>query len=127
VFLLLYAGRVAKEKNIGMLLRAFKAVMEKLPGTRLMIAGEGPYEDACKEKAHELGIKDGVLFTGVLSHTDIARAYHTANIFVFPSVTDTQGLVVCEALTTGLPCVAVRAGGIPEVIDDGKSGILTKN
>lgn len=126
-FLLLYVGRVAREKNLGLLLRAFKVVRKEHPKARLMIVGSGPYEEECKAIARSTRISDSVIFSGMLSHSNVDRAYHAADAFVFPSITETQGLVVCEALTAGLPCIAVRAAGTPEVVDDGVDGLLTGN
>jgi len=126
-FVLLYVGRIAREKNVGLLLRAFRAVHERHPEARLMIVGSGPYEQASRRLSETLQIGDDVLFTGMLSREEISEVYGGADAFVFPSVTETQGLVVCEALTAGLPCVAVRAAGIPEVIEDGVDGFLTEN
>lgn len=127
VFLMLYVGRVAKEKNLGLLLDAFMTVHASHPSTRLMIVGSGPDEQSCRTRAGELGISDFVHFTGMLGRSEVERAYSAADLFAFPSVTETQGLVICEALTAGLPCVAVRAAATPEVIQDGTDGLLTPN
>jgi glycosyltransferase involved in cell wall biosynthesis len=124
-FLLLYVGRVAREKNLGLLLRAFKTVRESHPDARLMIVGSGPHEQASLNLARALGIGDGVTFAGMLGREKVARVYSAADAFVFPSVTETQGLVICEALTAGLPCIAVRAAGTPEVVEEGVDSLLT--
>ena len=126
-FLFLYVGRIAREKNIGLLLRAFKRIREKHPQARLMVVGSGPYEPASRRLCRMLGIEDSVVFAGMLSRADVAQVYSAADAFVFPSLTETQGLVVCEALTAGLPCVAVRAAATPEVLEDGIDGFLTDN
>jgi 1,2-diacylglycerol 3-alpha-glucosyltransferase len=126
-FLLLYVGRVAREKNLGLLLQAFAVVKQKHPQCRLMIAGSGPCEQDYREMAGDLGVADSVIFTGMLSRAKIDKAYGAADLFVFPSMTETQGLVACEALVAGLPCVAVRAAANPEVMQDGVDSILTTN
>jgi glycosyltransferase involved in cell wall biosynthesis len=92
-----------------------------------MIVGSGPYESACRVLAKTLRIDEGVTFMGMLKRDDVWRAYSAADAFVFPSVTETQGLVVSEALTAGLPCVAVRAAGTPDIVEDGVDGFLTDN
>lgn len=126
-FLLLYVGRIAREKNLGLLLRAFKSIQSRYPEARLMMVGSGPYEQTCKTLARNIGIGDGIKFPGMLSRDDVNRVYAAADTFVFPSITETQGLVICEALSAGIPCVAVRAAGIPEVVEEGVDGLLTTN
>jgi glycosyltransferase involved in cell wall biosynthesis len=126
-FLLLYVGRIAREKNLGLLLESFKEVQKKNPEIRLMIVGSGPYEQASHDLADSLGVRENVIFAGMLSREDVERVYSAADVFVFPSVTETQGIVLCEALTAGLPCVAVRAAGTPEVLEDGVDSLLTDN
>lgn len=126
-FLLLYVGRVAKEKNLGLLLNAFKAIKEKHAEAMLMIVGSGPYERFMQAQSRQLGIDNSVRFVGMLERDVVAKIYNSADAFVFPSLTETQGLVVCEALSVGLPVVAVRAAGTPEVVDDGIDGLLTDN
>ncbi|MEN6372634.1 MAG: glycosyltransferase [Armatimonadota bacterium] len=126
-YLLLYVGRVAREKNLGLLLRSFKSIRSKYPKARLMIVGSGPYESACRVLAKTLRVDNSITFMGMLKRDDVWRAYCAADTFVFPSVTETQGLVLSEALTAGLPCVAVRASGTPDVIENEVDGFLTDN
>lgn len=126
-FVLLYVGRIAREKNLGLMLRAFQIVKQRYPHCRLMIAGSGPYEEDCMALAGNLGVADSVIFTGLLPRDELDKAYGLADLFVFPSMTETQGLVACEALVAGLPCVAVRAAANPEVMEDGVDSILTQN
>jgi len=126
-FLLLYVGRIAKEKNLDLLLNAFDIIKRNHSQTRLMLVGGGPYGQVSARKAQELGLRDSIHFLGMLDRSVAAKTYAAADVFVFPSITETQGLVICEALASGLPCVAVRAAGTPEVIEDGVDGILTEN
>jgi glycosyltransferase involved in cell wall biosynthesis len=126
-FLLLYVGRVAKEKNLSLLIKAFELVRAKHDKARLMVVGSGPDQAASEKLAASLGLSDTVKFTGMLSRDTVAGIYSAADAFVFPSTTETQGLVVCEALTTGLPCVAVRAAATPEVLEEGVDSLLTEN
>lgn len=126
-FLLLYVGRIAREKNLGLLLKSFKEIRGRHPNTRLMVAGSGPYESACRMLAKTLRIDENITFSGMLSQGDVRKAYSAADLFVFPSLTETQGLVLSEALTAGLPCVAVRAAGTPDILDDGVDGFLADN
>ncbi len=126
-FTLLYVGRLAREKNLEMLIRAFKRVAKKHKDARLMLVGEGPYESECREMVAKQGLGKQVVFVGPVLMTDVAKYYLAADLFVFASDSDTQGLVLWEALQAGLPCVAVRAGGAPEMLVDGEDSLLAAN
>lgn len=123
--LLLYVGRIAREKNLDMLLRAFASVRAAAPQTRLLLVGGGPALGEVKAQAASLGLQDSVQFVGMLRRSEIDPLYAAADLFVFPSTTETQGIAICEALSAGLPVVAVNAGGIPENIQSGVDGFLT--
>ncbi|KAA6457289.1 glycosyltransferase family 1 protein [Acidobacteria bacterium AB60] len=114
--LLLYVGRLSPEKN----LESLKPMLQELPGARLALVGDGPHRRQLE--AHFKGLP--VVMAGFLRGVELAEAYASADIFVMPSRTETLGLVVLEAMSSGLPVVAARAGGIPEMIDDGVSGRL---
>lgn len=125
--LLVYVGRVALEKNLRMLLDTFSEVKQRFPDARLMIVGGGPILDRFKVDVEALGLAGSVTFTGMLPQEEVWEINRAADVFTFPSMTETQGLAVCEALCTGLPCVVVNAGGAPEVLDDGVDGYLVPN
>jgi len=114
--LLLYVGRLSPEKEIERLLPIVKAV----PGARLALIGDGPHRRTLQH--HFAGLP--VFMPGFLEGNELAAAYASGDIFVMPSRTETLGLVVLEAMASGLPVVAARAGGIPEMIEDGESGFL---
>lgn len=126
-FLLLYVGRIAREKNLRMLLTAFKTVSERDAHAKLLLVGGGPALAETKAFAEELGLGDKAEFMGMLKRQDIAPIYGAADAFAFPSTTETQGIAICEALSAGLPVVAVNAGGIPENIEPGADGFLTND
>ncbi len=126
-FLLLYVGRVAREKNLRMLLTAFQAVASAHARARLLVVGGGPALGETRRYAQALGLGDALEFTGMLTRREIDPIYAAADAFVFPSTTETQGIAICEAMSAGLPVVAVNAGGIPEDVDDGVDGFLTNN
>jgi len=126
-FLLLYAGRIAREKNLRMLLRAFAAVAPTHPSARLLLVGGGPALAETKAFAASLGLGERVEFAGMLGRREIDPIYGAADVFVFPSTTETQGIAICEALSAGLPVVAVNAGGIPENLQHGVDGFLTND
>jgi glycosyltransferase involved in cell wall biosynthesis len=113
--LLIYVGRLGAEKNIEIL----KSVFE-VPGTRLAIVGDGPSRNELE------GAFSGTptIFTGILKGEDLAHAYATGDIFLFPSTTETLGMAMSEALASGLPVVAARSGATHEVVYDGETGLL---
>jgi len=122
---LLFVGRLGKEKNIGLLLESFKLVKNELKNTNLVLVGGGPQEEELRANAKSLGIGDSVFFTGLLSPEEVTNCYAGSDIFVFSSMTETQGLVIAEAKAAGLPVVAVGANGVTEMVEDGIDGYLT--
>ena len=125
--ILLYVGRLAPEKNLDLLLRAFALVMGKTSDTYLVLAGSGNSRRALENRARVLGIHRRTRFAGFLSRTKLDPLYQAADVFLFPSKTETQGLAVGEALAAGLPCVVVDAGGAPEAIRNGGDGFLVED
>jgi glycosyltransferase involved in cell wall biosynthesis/predicted metal-dependent phosphoesterase TrpH len=115
----LYAGRLTKEKGVELLADAFLAARERDPRLHLVLAGGGPEQDALRERLGE-----HASFLGWLAGEELARAYASADIFLFASRTDTFGQVVLEAQASGLPVVAVAEGGPLSLIEDGHSGRL---
>jgi glycosyltransferase involved in cell wall biosynthesis/predicted metal-dependent phosphoesterase TrpH len=115
----LYAGRLTREKGVDLLADAFVEARECDPRLRLVVAGGGPEEERLRER-----IGDNVRFLGWLKGDELATAYASADLFLFCSQTDTFGQVVLEAQASGLPVVAVDAGGPAELIADGRSGLL---
>lgn len=122
---LLFVGRLGKEKNVAFLIRSFHEVQAQYPGVRLVLVGKGPQENYLRQLCRNIGIEDKVIFTGVLPRQKIVHCYASADLFVFPSVTDTQGLVIGEAQATGLPVVAIRAFGPAEMVSHDEDGFLT--
>ncbi|OPY57341.1 MAG: Alpha-monoglucosyldiacylglycerol synthase [Pelotomaculum sp. PtaU1.Bin035] len=124
--ILLFVGRLGQEKNINFLMECFIIVSREISNTRLVLVGGGPEEEELKNRAKELGISEQVTFTGVLPPSDVVNCYAGSDIFVFSSVTETQGIVITEAKAAGLPVVAVAAYGVSEMIQDGIDGYLTE-
>ncbi|UCC68007.1 MAG: glycosyltransferase, partial [Armatimonadota bacterium] len=120
---LLYVGRLTKEKRLDLLLRAV-ARLRRTHEFRLCVVGSGPMEGSLRRLAQRLGISDRVIFCGSVPHEQMADYYSAADIFVFPSPTDTMGLVLVEAMSAGLPCVAVGKYGPGEVVIDGETGFV---
>lgn len=122
---LIFVGRLGQEKNIGFLLESFFLVNREINDTTLVLVGGGPEEEELKNKAAELGIGERVVFTGTLPPRDVINCYAGSDLFVFSSVTETQGIVITEAKAAGLPVVAVGAYGVSEMVEGGTDGYLT--
>jgi glycosyltransferase involved in cell wall biosynthesis len=121
---LLYAGRLAKEKRLDMLLRSV-ASLGRGRAFHLCVAGGGPMQEELRGLTDELGIADRVSFCGWVEHEKLSDYYAAADVFVFPSPADAMGIVLVEAMSVGLPCVAVDKYGPSEVVIDGLTGFLT--
>ncbi|HEX6733557.1 MAG TPA: glycosyltransferase [Azonexus sp.] len=120
----LFVGRVAHEKNIGFLLEALVAARRRCPGILLVVAGEGPAMGALKQQVAALGLRDAVQFIGYLDrHRELPDCYAAADVFVFASRTETQGLVLLEALAAGLPVIALAAMGTCDILAPGRGAI----
>jgi glycosyltransferase involved in cell wall biosynthesis len=114
--LLLYVGRVSAEKQIDRI----KPVLEAIPEARLAIVGDGPNREALQ--VHFAGTNTN--FVGYLQGLELASAYASADAFIFPSRTETLGLVLLEAMAAGCPVVAANSGGIPDIVTNGENGYL---
>ena len=117
----LYAGRLTKEKGVELLADAFLAARWRDPRLHLVLAGGGPEEQALRDR-----LGDHATFLGWLGGIDLARAYASADVFLFASETDTFGQVLLEAQASGLPVVAVGKGGPASLIESGATGLLTE-
>lgn len=114
--LLLYIGRLSAEKQI----ERIRPVLEALPGTRLALVGDGPY----RQQLERLFEGTPTTFVGYLAGEELASAYASGDAFLFPSSTETLGLVLLEAMAAGCPVVGTRRGGIPDIVSDGVNGFL---
>lgn len=123
--LLITVSRLAPEKRVDLVLRAFQQVMEA-SGAYLLVVGDGPSAGSLEALARELGIADRVRFTGALPHEGALEAMAGADLFVFASATETQGVVLVESMAAGVPVVAVGRAGAADVVRDGESGFLVE-
>jgi glycosyltransferase involved in cell wall biosynthesis len=113
----LFVGRVAHEKNIGFLLEMAAEAVKRRPDLLLLVAGEGPALAGLRAQAAQLGLDGAVRFTGYLDrHRDLPDCYAAADVFVFASRTETQGLVLLEAMAMGLPVVALAHMGTVDIL-----------
>lgn len=124
---LVYISRLAKEKNPDLMLDAFEILGGKYKDLKFLIVGGGPGESYVRKRAANSELRERIIITGMVKKSEVYDYLFCGHIFVFPSYTETQGLAVCEALAAGLPVVAVNAGGVPENIENGKTGFLTTN
>ena len=123
--ILLYVGRLAAEKNIATLVDAMPTVFRRFPHAHLWIVGDGDARPDIRRHIQRLGIGDRVRMWGALPRAEVDRYYAASDLFVFPSLTETQGLVVMEAMSYGLPVVVANGGGAPEPVEDGVNGWLS--
>jgi glycosyltransferase involved in cell wall biosynthesis len=114
--LLLYIGRLSAEKQI----ERIRPVLEAIPDARLALVGDGPHRQQLE--AHFSGLP--ATFVGYLTGEELASAYASGDAFVFPSSTETLGLVLLEAMAAGCPVVGANRGGIPDIVTDGVNGCL---
>lgn len=122
---LLYVGRLDKQKGIDFLLRAMPLIIRESPMVHLNIIGDGPEKEKLKKVAKELGIESNVFFVGWISNNGLEKYYKESTIVAVPSTLDEAfGLVGIEAMSVGRPVIASRVGGIPEWLEDGKTGFL---
>ena len=120
----LFVGRVAHEKNIAFLLDVVDLARESVPDILLVIAGEGPALAALRKSVHDRGLDGSVQFIGYLDRkTDLPACYAAADVFVFASRTETQGLVLLEAMAAGLPVVALSEMGTQDILEPGRGAI----
>ena len=122
--ILLYVGRVAYEKNLAFLFDVLQKVQEIEPKACLLMVGGGPYLEELKEKAKELQIEKSVCFTGYVPSKDVIYLYRMSQVFVFPSKTDTQGLVTIESMMAGLAVVAIGELGTVDVMQGNHGGFM---
>jgi len=120
--ILLYVGRLDREKNLEFLLDAVARIRAR--GTRLVLVGKGTRRATLEQAAATRGLGGRVEFPGSAGPETLAHWYRAADLFVFASTTETQGLAALEAMASGLPVVAIRASGVEEAVIDGVSGLL---
>lgn len=119
---LLYVGRISREKNLDLLADVFQSLLCSISDVCLIVVGDGPYKEEMQEKLKGWP----VVFTGYLEGDELASAYASCDLFVFPSTTDTFGNVVMEAQASGLPVIVTDAGGPQENLINGETGLVVR-
>lgn len=121
---LLFVGRIAREKNLDLLLDSLVLLCRRLPGVKLLLAGDGPYRPSLERAVIARGLSPWVRCLGWVSHDRIQTVYLAADLFMSTSLTETQGLAPLEAMAAGCPVVVARGPGVVELIADGRSGLI---
>jgi glycosyltransferase involved in cell wall biosynthesis len=118
---LLYVGRVSREKDLDLLADAYRRLRNEGLPVQLFVVGQGPYSQAFAASLPE------AVFTGYLRGEELARAYASADVFLFPSTTDTFGNVIIEAQASGVPVVVSDSGGPKELVQNNENGLITRS
>lgn len=124
---LLYLGRLGPEKRVDLILESVAMMKhiglpEPLRDFHVILAGDGQCRHDLEVQTAELGIQNRVTFTGMIPPAEVGNWYSASDIFVFPSALETQGMVLLEAMTMGLPCITVNEGGASEMVVEGETG-----
>jgi len=125
--LLVYVGRLGWEKNLRLLLESFAIVHREFPDACLLMVGDGPARKGLRRLAHELKVGHRMVTTGYVDRDRLPAYYSIADLFAFPSATETQGLVTIEAMLCGTPVVGVDEMGSAEVMAGERGGLLASN
>ena len=120
---LLYVGRVSKDKDLDFLLQVHRALLEKGEEVNLMIVGDGPYLKDLQAAAKK---QDRIHFAGRMGYRQLPEVYSAADLFIFPSTTDTFGMAVLEAQSCGVPALVSDQGGPQEIVEDHQTGFVVK-
>ncbi|MBN1332949.1 MAG: glycosyltransferase [Synergistales bacterium] len=123
-FLVGYVGRLAPEKNLEFLATSARTFMSRNTDSYFLVVGSGPSSRKIRDIFRTGGIEDRLYLAGTLENEELVNAYHSMDVFIFASRSETQGMVLAEAMATGLPVVALDAPGVREVVRDGKNGKL---
>jgi glycosyltransferase involved in cell wall biosynthesis len=124
----LSVGRLYARKGLFTLIESMPSVIRKFRNAKFIISGKGQSDEMKKLVAHaaKLGVKDNIVFTGYYPDKKLPRLYQAADVFAFSTFYENLPFAILEALSSGLPVVTTKVGGIPEVIEDGKNGFLVE-
>jgi len=122
--LLIVLTRLTAEKNVEFLLECAIEVLKKNQRVKFLICGEGDLEDSLRLRAKKSGFGERIIFTGIIPDEEKRNYYASGDVFVYASKSETQGMILTEAMYAGLPIVAVRATGVRDIVEDGETGFL---
>ena len=118
-------GYLLPEKGQELAVRALATARLNFPSARLLLAGDGPCRSSLEKLTRDLKLEDAVIFGGFIE--DVAQVYAALDAFIFPSLAEPLGTSLLAAMAWGLPVVAVSSGGVPEYVEDGRTGLLAAN
>ena len=128
--MLLFVGRLAEKKGVAYLIAAMESILVDFPKCKLIIVGDGPEKAVLLQQSQQLGISGSIIFAGSVPNSSLPSFYKAADVFVLPSIVDSTGdteglgVVLLEAIAAGTPVVASNVGGIPDIIINGRTGLL---
>lgn len=126
-FTVLGVGRLEKVKGYRYLIEAFQKIKKEIPESRLMLIGDGSEKENLKREAEALRLEDSVEFLGEIAHDALPHYYHRADVFIMPSLAEGFGITALEAMAAGLPVVVTKVGGLLDIVENEKTGILVKS
>jgi len=119
-----HVGRLAQEKNLGYLAEGVALFLKRVPAAKFLVVGDGPARDEFKATFDQHGVGDRLILAGKRTGRVLREAYRAMDAFAFTSLSETQGMVIAEAMAAGLPVVALNASGVREVVSDGQNGFM---
>jgi glycosyltransferase involved in cell wall biosynthesis len=125
--LMVYTGRLAPEKNLSFLLKAFRGVAEAIPNAHLLLVGDGPEREKLEEQAFESGIGEHIHFVGRVDYDDLPAYLAMCDLFVTASISEVHPLSVIEAMAAGLPIMGIHSVGVGDTVQDGANGYLSSD
>ncbi len=123
-FVVGHTGRLAPEKNLGYLTKAVALFLKKTPNAYFLVIGGGPSEEKIRQICAKHGVADRLIMAGKHTGAALHDAFNAMDVFAFASFSETQGMVIAEAMAAGVPVVALKANGVVEVVRDGENGRL---
>lgn len=117
-------SRVSKEKNVSEIISCIPAIHKRLPETKLMIVGDGPYRKHLEKQVERLGLKDCVVFTGRIPHEDVWKYYALSDIYASASIFEVHSMSYLEALAQGVPLICRRDDALKGVLEEGRNGLI---
>jgi glycosyltransferase involved in cell wall biosynthesis len=124
--LILFVGSLAYYKGVDILIRSISDIVQNGNDIRVLIIGDGPEHDSLVGLRNSMGLEENIVFLGTLPNSELPRYYNECSVFVLPSRRESFGIAAIEAMACAKPVIGTKVGGLKEVIDDGKTGILVK-
>lgn len=123
---LLYVGRLSPEKGVKFLILAMKTIIKKFNNAKLIIVGDGSLKKDLVNLTKELDLNKNIIFTGQIPKSELPKFYATADVFIGPSLREGLGLTFIESIVCDCPVIGTKVGGIPDIIEDNKTGLLVQ-